>query len=640
MACVARVDDLNVVFRQRGEDIPALKGVSLYVKKGEILAVVGESGCGKTTLGLALTGLLLDGPRPPRVSGRLDVLGVDLVKATPRRRRELRQHSVGAVFQNPMTSLNPTMTMGKQLAEVSGSDAASIRFLESVGVTAAQRRLRAYPHELSAGQRQRVMIAIAIARDPALVVADEPTTALDVTIQAQLLRLIGRLRRETGTSFVLITHDLKVAAGVADRIAVLYAGRVVEVGVPGEMLRRPAHPYTIALLRSRLTMVTDDARPLPTLAGEPPRPQADILGCSFAPRCEFARPHCTLELPSLEPVNGFAAFAACLRANELGPARTDPAPQTEWNPAMQSTTVVVRLNRANKAFSTRGRSARHERLHALNSVDLELHHGESLGIVGESGCGKSTLLRVIAGLLDLDGGICSLPGTNPRVQMVFQDAAASLTPWLSVGEQMAERLPRRAGKQAREDAVVRALAAVGLEPGLAEAKARHLSSGQCQRVALARAVVVPPDILLCDEPTSSLDVSLAATVLNLIGALRRTLGMSVIFVTHDLAAARLVADRLAVMYLGRIVEVGPALEVARVPAHPYTKALLAAMPDVSGAQAQQIKGELPDPLNPPTGCPYHPRCVEAVEVCTTVEPRLVVFEERGHRTGACVHLQP
>jgi peptide/nickel transport system ATP-binding protein len=521
---------------------------------------------------------------------------------------------------------------------VSGSDEASIELLESVGVTAAQRRLRSYPHELSGGQRQRIMIAIAIARSPALVVADEPTTALDVTIQVQLLKLIRRLRDETGTAFVLITHDLGVAAEVADRIAVFYAGRVVELGTASEVLRQPAHPYTIGLLRSRITLGTDDARPLPSLAGEAPRPQADLPGCPFEPRCEFAQRRCTLALPALEPVARSTSLARCIRADELEPASIERAVTPPWETPGESREVAMRLASAEKVFRLRGRSARRERLQALRSVDLELQQGECLGIVGESGCGKSTLLRVIAGLLDLDDGSCSLPGGDGRAQMVFQDAAASLTPWLSVGEQIAERLPKRTNKATRSQGVANALAMVGLSPDIAHTKVHHLSGGQCQRVALARAIVVPPDILLCDEPTSSLDVSLAATVLNLIGTLRRTLGMSVIFVTHDLAAARHVADRLAVMYLGRIVEVGPADEVALAPGHPYTKALIAAVPDLGGVRPQ-AKGELPNPIQPPSGCPYHPRCLEAIPECASVDPPLVPFDDEQRRKGACVHLR-
>jgi peptide/nickel transport system ATP-binding protein len=643
-APVATVRDLHVVYRRRDEDVHAVAGISLDVRRGEILAVVGESGCGKTTFGLALTGLLLDETKPPRVSGSIEVLGVDLTSASARARQELRRHEVGAVFQNPMTSLNPTMTIGKQLGEVTRSNTASVEMLSSVGVTAAQRRLRAYPHELSGGQRQRVMMAIAIAKSPALVVADEPTTALDVTIQAQVLTLIEELRDSSGAAFVFVTHDLGVASTVADRIAVFYAGRLVEIGPTNEVLGKPSHPYTMGLLRSRITMRTDDTRPLPSLAGEPPRPQAELSSCPFASRCEFVQPECSLQVPELRAVADTRVMAACIRANEPGlwhqhtttPAAPKRSASTE-TPATATSDTVVRLEAIEKNFKLRGRSARSERLRALRSLDLDVRRGECLAIVGESGCGKSTLLRVIAGLLKPDGGSYEVLGDRRRAQMVFQDAAASLTPWLSVGEQIGERLPRGTTRDDRRKAVAEALHRVSLPPDIAQAKPKYLSGGQCQRVALARAIVVPPDVLLCDEPTSSLDVSLAANVLNMISLMRHNLGMSVIFVTHDLAAARFIADRIAVMYLGRIVEIGLAHDVANRPAHPYTKALIAAVPDLSGPRPQAT-GELPDPLHPPGGCPYHPRCAAAIPECQSAEPALIPFDGKNERWGACVHL--
>lgn len=643
-APVASVRDLRVVYRRRDEAVHAIAGISLDVHRGEILAIVGESGCGKTTFGLALTGLLFDETRPPHVSGSIEVLGVDLASASGKARQQLRRSEVGAVFQNPMTSLNPTMTIGKQLAEVTHSDEASVELLTSVGVTAAQRRLRAYPHELSGGQRQRVMMAIAIGKSPALVVADEPTTALDVTIQAQVLTLIEELRDTSGAAFVFVTHDLGVASAVADRIAVFYAGRLVELGPTNDVLSNPSHPYTMALLRSRITMRTDVTRPLPSLAGEPPRPQAELQGCPFAPRCEFVQEQCSLEVPGLRTVKDTPVTAACVRANELEPldrhatASASDRSTATATPTPATSDIVVRLRGTDKTFRLRGRSARSERLQALRALDLEVRRGECLAIVGESGCGKSTLLRVIAGLIKADGGSCEVLGERRRAQMVFQDAAASLTPWLSVGEQIGERLPRGTGRADRNHAVAEALNRVGLPPDIAHTKPKYLSGGQCQRVALARAIVVPPDVLLCDEPTSSLDVSLAANVLNMIGRMRHNLGMSVIFVTHDLAAARFLADRIAVMYLGRIVEIGRAQDVAGAPAHPYTKALIAAVPDVSGARPQAA-GELPDPLHPPGGCPYHPRCADAIPECQVAEPALVSFDRQNRRWGACVHLK-
>jgi peptide/nickel transport system ATP-binding protein len=478
------------------------------------------------------------------------------------------------------------------------------------------------------------MIAMAVAGDPALVVADEPTTALDVTVQAQVLDLIRRLRDDVGCSFLFITHDLGVAAQVADRIAVLYGGRVMEVAAAGQLLGAPAHPYSIGLLRSRLNMATERDRPLVTLPGEPPDPRDHPPGCPFAPRCSWHQPECDVEPPDLERHG--STEAACLRLDVVEADSHHPPHPAVW-PRVEfpQSDAPMQVEGLHKSFRVRvGR--KRERLEALRGIDLEVRPGESVALVGESGCGKSTLLRVVAGLLEADGGSMKLSGSAPP-QMVFQDAGASLTPWLSVGEQVGERIlqVRREERAKRTD---EALRLVGLPSEVARAKPLQLSGGQRQRVALARAVVVAPPLLLCDEPTSSLDVSLAAVVLNLIGRLRRELGLSVLFVTHDLAAARIVADRIAVMYLGQIVEFGPAEDVAASPAHPYTKALVAAVPDV-GAQRAPVKGEPASPFNPPSGCPYHPRCVEALDVCRTEIQTLTTFGPNGIRAAACVHVR-
>jgi peptide/nickel transport system ATP-binding protein len=361
-------------------------------------------------------------------------------------------------------------------------------------------------------------------------------------------------------------------------------------------------------------------------------------GCAFALRCAFVEPRCLEQVPPLVDVTGTMSQAACVRANELGSRNgqvgTD---EPEYHQILDPGETVLKLDDIRKTFRMRGRFGAGESFAALNSVDLELRQGECLGIVGESGCGKSTLLRVIAGLTKADGGSCVF-AEGAKAQMVFQDAGASLTPWLPVGEQIGERLAHDMGRRERRDAVARALEAVGLPAEVAGARPRQLSGGQKQRVALARAIVVPPALLLCDEPTSSLDVSLAATVLNLIADLRQKLRMTVVFVTHDLAAARLIADRIAVMYLGRIVEIGPAEALVDEPGHPYTKALIAAVPGEHSVRPK-AKGELPDPVSPPPGCPYHPRCAEARPDCALREMPLVAFGRGGSRLGACVHLE-
>jgi peptide/nickel transport system ATP-binding protein len=640
---VATVDDLRVTFRRNGHDVQALRGVSLAIAPGEILGLVGESGSGKSVLGFSLLGLL---PEHAKIEGTVTVAGSDMVGGDAKALRRVRRLDLGAVFQDPMTSLNPTMRIGKQVEEAAGSDAEALRLLTAVGIPEPKRRMRAFPHELSGGLRQRVMIAIAIAGDPDLIIADEPTTALDVTVQAQVLRLLGRLRDEIGCSIVFITHDLGVAAQISDRIAVLYAGRIAEVGPTGAVLGTPAHPYTHGLLRSRLTLHTARDRRLAALAGSVPSAVSPLPGCAFVPRCALAGDDCATAPP--EPVAvAVDRTSACILplgevANGLGAKSTnteEPFPESVDDAQELPPSVVLRD--VTKTFTVArrwlDRSAGSDgKLQALRGVSLRVGHGESVALVGESGSGKSTLLRTIAGLEKPTSGAVQLVD-GQRPQMVFQDAGASLTPWLSVGELITERLRSTAMSRAqRRDAVAEVLLRVGLPADVAKSRAGQLSGGQRQRVSLARATVVPPSVLLCDEPTSALDVSLAASVLNLIGDLRRTLDMSVVFVTHDLSVARVVADRVAVMYLGRIVEVGPAEQVIGNPAHPYTQALVDSIPDL-GRESRPLPGEPASPLSPPTGCAFHPRCEIAVDTCggTQLDVRLEGFPGNPHQV-ACI----
>jgi len=635
------VDGLRVSFTRGNREVQAVRGVTLEVAPGEILGLVGESGSGKSALGLSLLGLLPTNPAP-KVSGSAVVCGVDMVTASPEDRRLLRRRHLGAVFQDPMTSLNPTMRVGRQVAEAMGEGQQVVELLSSVGIPDARRRAEAYPHELSGGLRQRVMIAMAIAGSPALVVADEPTTALDVTVQAQILDLLRQLCDQLGTSFILITHDLGVAAQASDRIAVLYGGRLAEVGSASELFTASRHPYTRGLLRSRLLLDTDRSRPVATLPGEPPDPRAYPPGCAFAPRCPARTEECEVSPPALSTLPDGRQLA-CLHPLDGAAAdglRVVPEPwevPQELRDAARAPAVVI--NEAHKTFTLRS-GLKRLHLQALRGVNLEVAKGEAVALVGESGCGKSTLLRAIAGLLPIEQGSIEFGrGTPP--QMVFQDAGASLTPWMTIGELVGERLLEEGlSRRQRAERVRAALALVGLPAEVADAKAAQLSGGQRQRAALARATVVPPGILLCDEPTSALDVSLAATVLNLIGRLRRELGMAVLFVTHDLAAARMVADRIAVMYLGRVVETGTSDELCRQPAHPYTQALLSTVPDL-GRAGVRIEGEPANPLHPPAGCAFHTRCPDAVEDCATRAQVLVTIgREYPARAVACSLVAP
>ncbi|WP_127781971.1 ABC transporter ATP-binding protein [Rhodococcus sp. X156] len=570
------VQDLHVTFQRNGSEVPSLRGVSLEIGRGEIIGLVGESGSGKSVLGLSLLGLLPTSPAP-RTSGQVVVAGTDVLTATAEQRRLLRRDHLGAVFQDPMTSLNPTMRVGRQVEEKAGSAQEALRLLDAVGVPQAKSRLRAYPHELSGGLRQRVMIAMAVAGSPSLVVADEPTTALDVSVQAQILELVVNLRAELGCSFVFITHDLGVASEIADRIAVLYGGKLLEVGPTAAVLEAPRQPYTLGLLQTRLTPTSDRAHPLPTLSGEPPSPKDHPPGCPFGPRCELHVAACDEPVPLEAAAPGH--LVACTQPERLDELARALASTAQW-PAgpvfrqVQKEYPGVVLTEVRKAFPLAGGGT----LQALDGVDLSVQPGECLALVGESGCGKSTLLRVVAGLVTPDSGDVEL-GRGGRPQMVFQDAGSSMTPWSTIGDLLTDRLRAEGVPRRERAAAVRsALALVGLPAEVASARARQLSGGQRQRASLARAVIVPPRVLLCDEPTSALDVSLVATVLNLLGRLRRELDMAVLFVTHDLAAARVAADRIAVMTKGRIVEEGDAEQVVDAPSHPYTRALLDAAP--------------------------------------------------------------
>ncbi|QYN39441.1 ABC transporter ATP-binding protein [Pseudonocardia sp. DSM 110487] len=635
---VARIEGLHVGFTRNGRPLEAVRGVDLEIRAGEVLGLVGESGSGKSVLGLSLLGLLPDASRP-RTSGTVRVAGTDMLTASPQVRRQVRRDSLGAVFQDPMTSLNPTMRIGRQVAEAAGSGAEALRLLRAVGIPEPERRLDSFPHELSGGLRQRVMIAMAVAGDPALLIADEPTTALDVTVQAQVLSLLRRLRDDVGCSVLLITHDLGVAAQVADRVAVMYAGRIAEVGPTAAVLQAPMHPYTVGLIRSRLSLGTERGRPLGTLEGGPPDPSAPLPGCSFAPRCALATGQCRETVPDAEDLDGHAraCFATVSQVVDLAATVSEPLPAPEPRDRTEPASVA-RLTAVEKTFRVRAGRGRRARLAALRRVSLDVRAGEAVAIVGESGSGKSTLLRVLAGLETRERGDV---GVGTRPQMVFQDAGASLTPWLTVGELLDERLRTErptAARAARRERAVAALDRVGLPAAVYDARAGELSGGQRQRVALARAVVVPPDVLLADEPTSALDVNIAATVLNLLQSLRRELGIAVLLVTHDLSVARIVADRIAVMYLGRIVEIGAAEELIRAPKHPYTKALLAAVPDF-GVTPTLLDGEPASPLSPPSGCAFHPRCALAESACADADldvPLELLRHGTDDRRVACI----
>ena len=629
----ARVRDLHVTFNRRGVDVHALRGLSLDVRPGEILALVGESGSGKSVMGLALLGLL-GGDPAPRITGRAEVCGIDMVAADPEERRRVRRAHLGAVFQDPMTSLDPTMRVGRQVTEAAGDHDEARRLLDLVGVPDPVRRMKAYPHELSGGLRQRVMIAMAVAGKPDLVIADEPTTALDVTVQAQVLALLRELCDELGTSFIVVTHDIGVASQICDRVAVMYGGRLAELGTMADVLAAPSHPYTVGLLNSRLDLDLPLGRAIAALPGQPPDPRNHPPGCAFSPRCAAAVDACTVSAPEPLPAPTHSGLVACVVEDAAAVAQHRGDTRVfRPMPPVDDERPVLQINGVDKQFAVSRGLLKRDALHALRHVILDVAPGESIAVVGESGSGKSTLLRVVAGLLQPDSGSVEYLGARPQV--VFQDAGASLTPWMTVGELVGERLLKSTNRTERHARVDEVLRQVGLPPDVAAVKASSLSGGQRQRVALARAIIVPPRLLLCDEPTSALDASLAASVLNLLQDLRRELGMSVMFVTHDLAAARFISDRIAVMYLGQIVELAPTEDLISSPKHPYTKALLAAVPSPGGAPVR-LSGEPASPLAVPTGCAFHPRCPERVDRCAAQSPQLLSIDGTSRQLAACL----
>ncbi|WP_306215774.1 ATP-binding cassette domain-containing protein [Actinoplanes sp. RD1] len=546
MTAVLDVAGLSIRYTSRVPAVLAVDDVSLTVDPGQCVGVVGESGSGKSTIGLAVQGLLT---RSPEVSaeGTVRLAGTTLDVTGESGWAGIRGHQVTTVFQDPMASLDPTMSVGRLLGRVTGSRDESLRWLTEVEIREPAKVLKAYPHQLSGGMRQRVMIALALARRPALLVADEPTTALDVSVQAQILALLKRERERLGCGVLFITHDLGVARTMCDEVAVMRRGRVVERAPAATVFEAPADAYTQRLIASRLTLATDRSQPVGL-------PDPTVLTAMR----ESAQAPADVEQRWQDRTLPWSGFARAHTGVHGGHA--------------------LELVGVSKSFRSGGLFGG-ARKNVLDSIDLRVARRESVALVGESGSGKSTILRIVAGLEKADSGDVYVDRTQGAgVQVVFQDAGASLTPWRTVGQLLTERLDNAAQPGTDKRARVReALERVALDPALADARAGELSGGQRQRVAIARAIVVPPALLLCDEPTSALDVSVACSVLNLLNLLRHELGLPILFVTHDLAAARIIADRVDVISAGRIVERVPAENLAGDMTSDYGRRLLDAV---------------------------------------------------------------
>jgi peptide/nickel transport system ATP-binding protein len=634
---VLEVRDLRVAYPAAGGPVRAVRGVSLALPPGRVLGLVGESGSGKSTMALAVMGAL---GGEAHVAGEVLFRGDNLVGKTARELRRLWGRRLAMVFQDPAGTLNPVLTVGAQVVEALveherlGRAAARARareLLAAVQLPNPDAIARRYPHQLSGGQQQRVSIAVALACDPDLLVLDEPTTGLDVTTEARILDLVEALRLRTAASILYITHNLGVIGRLAHEVAVMYAGEIVEQGAVEAVFTRPRHPYTVALLDCLPRVDRPPAaRTLPAIGGTLPDPRVEVTGCLFAPRCALADARCHAEHPGWSEADAGHGVRCvhwprvpapgAVRPAVLAPAGGAPAPAA---PLLETRGLVHHYRPASGSAGLFGRAPV---VRAVDGVSLTVARGETLALVGESGSGKSTTARCVVGLIEptagdirVDGGpVPRRPSAWPRalrrrLQIVFQNPDLTLNPRRAVLQAVARPLALfgLAGRRTRRAAAARLLEAVGLEARHLDLRPGQLSGGQRQRVAIARAFAGQADLVVCDEPTSALDVSVQATVLNLLVALQERARTSYLFISHDLSVVRHIADRVAVLYLGRVVESGAAGDVFAPPWHPYTEALLSAVPSLGGrpaARAIRLEGPAPNPAAPPPGCPFHPRC--------------------------------
>lgn len=606
-----QVEELKVELDADEGLVKALDGLALSVRRGETFALVGESGCGKSMTALALMRLL---PENGRIThGQVSLEGQDVLALPEAAMRTVRGGRIGMIFQEPSTSLNPVMKVGDQIVEAieahtelrgDAARAKAIDWLRRVGIPEPERRIDEYPFRLSGGQKQRVMIAMALAAEPEYLVADEPTTALDVTIQKQILDLLKDLQREHGMGLLLITHDLAVVAGMADRVALMYAGQIIEVASAEEFFRAPKHPYA-KLLLSALPDAARRGERLAAIGGSVPPLSQAFTGCRFAPRCDRVMPECHTTPPVLIETGGHHPVR-CLLYREGASSLAAPAAVAvdPVVPALPRSTgqPLLEVQQLSVHFALRKGLLRRARQHftAVQDVSFKVDAGETVALVGESGCGKTTTGKAIVQLLRrqariegralLDGrDLFTLQGEALRearraVQMIFQDPFGSLNPRMRVAELLEEGVqalrPDIAPEQRRRD-VADLVERVGLRRESLQRYPHEFSGGQRQRIAIARALALKPRLIVCDEPTSALDVSVQAQILNLLRELQRELGVSYLFITHNIGVVEYIADRVVVMQHGRIEEAGPADQVLHAPASPYTRTLLAAVPRIA-----------------------------------------------------------
>jgi peptide/nickel transport system ATP-binding protein len=664
---ILQVDDLSVDITLSRSVVHPVGNVSFSIEAGETLGLVGESGCGKSMTGLSIMRLLPNGGHI--VSGSMTLDGQDLVTLSDHEIRKVRGNDIGMIFQDSLTSLNPTMNIGDQIAEPfqlhrSASKAEALdraaEMLGMVGFPRPKEQLDTYPHQLSGGQRQRVMIAIALACDPKVLIADEPTTALDVTIQAQILALLDDLKARLGMAILLITHDMGVVAGRADRVNVMYAGRIVETAETSPIFKRMRHPYTQALLGSIPKLAQDPDIELFSIPGIPPDLTDPPPGCRFAPRCRYVTETCVVNEPRLAAEDGDHAFA-CWHPVD-GPAdvavgiHRTPVALGSSPESDDAAPVLVLENLVREYPITSGMILRRQTasVKAVSDVSFSVSRGETFGLVGESGCGKTTLGKLVVGLETPDSGHVVFDGTDLAslskgslrhfrrdIQMMFQDPIGSLDPRMRVGAVLREPMEIQGiGNRRSQDTVVRELLGeVGLPANAVERFPHEFSGGQRQRIGLARVLTLSPKLIVADEPVSALDVSIRSQVLNLMKRLQDTHGMTYLVISHDLAVVKYLSDRIGVMYLGKLVETGSAEDIYERAVHHYTAGLIATIPEPDPDRERSktmvpIKGELPSAVTPPSGCRFRTRCPAARDFCATEEPPLRPFGPGGH-LAAC-----
>ncbi|MCI8539857.1 MAG: ABC transporter ATP-binding protein [Oscillospiraceae bacterium] len=660
---ILEIRDLVIEYRTMDGTVYAVNHVSLDIEEGETLGLVGETGAGKTTTALGVLRLI---PDPPGVirQGRICLKGKNVMEMSPEELRAMRGDEISMIFQDPMTALNPVLTVGEQIAEIyflhndctkAESMAKAREMLEMVGIPGE--RAGDFPHQFSGGMKQRVVIAIALACQPSLIIADEPTTALDVTIQAQVLAMMRQLREQFHTAMLLITHDLGVVAEACDKVAIMYSGEIVEYGTLEHIFEHTAHPYTMGLFNS-LPSLDKDARRLIPIHGLMPDPTDLPKGCAFHPRCPYAREECRQSHPAFHELENGHMCRCHFAGEALQETSTPETPSVQVAPpaasaqeAREPSEILLEAVHLKKYFQTKAGP-----LHAVDDISFSIARGRTLGVVGESGCGKSTLGRALIGLNEATDGqvlfegqdVTHLKGRERRMfltemQMIFQDPFSSLDPRKSVFEQIAAplRFNRVCKNRAELERQVAALMdTVGLSRRLTYAYPHELDGGRRQRIGVARALALEPKFIVCDEPVSALDVSIQAQVLNLLQDLQDTKNLTYVFITHDLSVVRHISDDIMVMYVGCMVEKCASHELFTYPLHPYTKGLLSAVPVPSIRERRErilMQGELTSPVNPKPGCRFARRCSYATEICTREQP--AQEEVRPNHFVACHHVR-